>query len=459
MSAQILGSSETQQFIQLVADRAWYRTLSRQTVLSFRLRAGAMWAPLTTFSDVNKPTNYIPPANRFYAGGPNDVRGYQLNGLGPINYLIDNDSVPVDTTDLLNMPIPPGAVRYSPIGGNLLGVGNVELRLPSPVWGRLFRWVAFVDAGVLWDRYQNTPEIRVTPGIGLRLVTPLGPVRLDVGYNGYSQQPGRAVPEPERRGVQDPGDVPAERQPRPVRVSLRRGTTVLMRRRLAHVVFVTGFGTVALVVGLLAALTVAPPGRRLLARTVTTFSDRVFRGHLTIGDMSGNFLTNLSLRRRGADGQQRRGGGGVSRGSTSATTCPTCWRAGSISPRCAPSRRSSTWSGASNGRMNYEEVLHLGEGTGSAVGRPSSRSTTSRSTAGRSRSGSRGNPRRGSRPAGATPRWRRSARFPAGSSCRGWRDWNWSGASTAWTWGSSGSRSARRTGTRSRWSSTRWACG
>ena len=68
-----------------------------------------------------------------------------------------------------------------------------------------------------------------------------------------------------------------------------------MRRRLAHVVFVTGFGTVALVAGLLAALTVAPPGRRLLARTVTTLSDRVFRGHLTIGDVSGNFLTTLSL--------------------------------------------------------------------------------------------------------------------------------------------------------------------
>ncbi len=189
VSAQVLGSSETQQFIQLVADRAWYRTLSRQAVLSFRLRAGVMWAPLTSFSSV-EATNYIPPANRFYAGGPNDVRGYELNGLGPINYLIDNDTVAVDTTDPGSMPIPDGAVRYSPIGGNMLGVGNVEIRLPSPVWGRIFRWVAFVDAGVLWDRYQNTPELRVTPGLGLRLVTPLGPVRLDVGYNGYSQQSG-----------------------------------------------------------------------------------------------------------------------------------------------------------------------------------------------------------------------------------------------------------------------------
>jgi outer membrane protein assembly factor BamA len=90
------------------------------------------------------------------------------------------------------MAIPDGEVGYSPIGGNMLGVGNVELRLPSPIWGRFFRWVAFVDAGVLWDRYEPGADIRVrvTPGIGLRLVTPLGPVRLDVGYNGYGQQPG-----------------------------------------------------------------------------------------------------------------------------------------------------------------------------------------------------------------------------------------------------------------------------
>jgi len=189
VSAQLLGSSASQQFVQLVANRAWYRTLSRQTVLSFRLRAGAMWAPLTSLNGLEQ-TNYIPPANRFYAGGPNDVRGYELNGLGPVNYLIVNDSATIDTTDPGNTPIPSGQVSYSPIGGNMLGVGNVEMRLPSPIMSRFLRWVVFVDAGVLWDRYQNTPEVRVTPGAGLRLVTPLGPVRLDVGYNGYAQQPG-----------------------------------------------------------------------------------------------------------------------------------------------------------------------------------------------------------------------------------------------------------------------------
>lgn len=189
VSAQVLGSSESQQFFLFVADRAWYRTVSRESVLSFRLRGGFIWAPLTSFNSAEE-TRYVPPANRFYAGGPNDVRGYQLNELGPINYLIDNDTVAVDTTDLGSTPIPPGALRYSPIGGNMLGVGNVEMRMPSPVLGRYLRWVAFVDAGVLWDRYENEPRIRVTPGVGLRLVTPLGPVRLDVGYNGYPQQAG-----------------------------------------------------------------------------------------------------------------------------------------------------------------------------------------------------------------------------------------------------------------------------
>ena len=32
--------------------------------------------------------------------------------------------------------------------------------------------------------------VRVTPGLGLQLMTPLGPMRLDAAYNGYGTQPG-----------------------------------------------------------------------------------------------------------------------------------------------------------------------------------------------------------------------------------------------------------------------------
>lgn len=136
-----------------------------------------------------------------------------------------------------------------------------------------------------------------------------------------------------------------------------------MRRRLAHIVFVTGFGTVALVVGMLAALTVAPPGRRLLARTVTSLSDRIFRGHLTIGQVSGNFLTRLSLR------------GVVLKDSSGAVVADFPRLDVSYQlPNLLAGRFDFSAVHAEapvidlvrrrNGRMNYEEVLHLGEGTG-----------------------------------------------------------------------------------------------
>lgn len=140
-----------------------------------------------------------------------------------------------------------------------------------------------------------------------------------------------------------------------------------MRRRLAHIVFVIGFGTVAMVVGLLAALTVAPSGRKLLARTVTTLSDRVFRGHLTIGEVSGNFLTTLSLR----DVVLTDSSGAV------VAAFPQLDVRYKL-PNLLAGRFDFDGVRAEspvidlvrhhNGRMNYEEVLHLGEGQGG--GRP-----------------------------------------------------------------------------------------
>ena len=54
------------------------------------------------------------------------------------------------------------------------------------------RLAAFVDAGGVWQRGGDISGavIRVTPGIGLRLGTPLGPARLDVAYNPYKLQAG-----------------------------------------------------------------------------------------------------------------------------------------------------------------------------------------------------------------------------------------------------------------------------
>jgi len=46
-----------------------------------------------------------------------------------------------------------------------------------------------VDGGMLWERGRPDlapATLRITPGFGLRISTPLGPARLDLAYNPYS---------------------------------------------------------------------------------------------------------------------------------------------------------------------------------------------------------------------------------------------------------------------------------
>jgi outer membrane protein assembly factor BamA len=76
------------------------------------------------------------------------------------------------------------AFDIRPVGGAALIEGNVELRFP--VWGENLRGAAFVDAGEIWP---DGSDLRagawaVTPGLGMRYFSPVGPIRIDVGYNG-----------------------------------------------------------------------------------------------------------------------------------------------------------------------------------------------------------------------------------------------------------------------------------
>ena len=187
-SSTVIGSSSLQQFTRFVGGMSWYRPLSRNVVLSWRVRGGAIFSPTL---DVGTETGaFIPPEQRFYAGGPNDVRGFDRNELGPVVYVVPQSHV--DASGAASLPIDPDSVRVAATGGNTLAVANVELRVPSPILSSRLRLAAFVDAGGVWQRgpNQRTAVIRVTPGIGLRVATPLGPARLDLAYNPYKLQPG-----------------------------------------------------------------------------------------------------------------------------------------------------------------------------------------------------------------------------------------------------------------------------
>ncbi len=186
-SAQPAFGSEVA-FTKVLAEAAWYRSLGRGWVAAFRVRGGAVRAGDVTVRDsAGQATTirFIPPSERFYAGGPTSVRGFGRNAMGPIAYVIDTITGPgqQDTT-----------VRSSALGSNGIALANVELRAPSPILPRRFGFSLFVDAGQLWE---DTPGglapsgVRVTPGMGLRIATPLGPMRLDVAYNRYPNTPGR----------------------------------------------------------------------------------------------------------------------------------------------------------------------------------------------------------------------------------------------------------------------------
>ena len=161
-----------------------YYPLSRRTVLAWRVRGGAILPQ--RLSLLGQSVQFVPPDQRFYAGGPNSVRGYARNELGPRVYVSDSQEVSGTTTTYRN-------VRASPTGGNTVFTANMELRVPTPIFPDRVRLGVFVDVGQVWERGDTGTTVsglRVTPGLGLRFVTPLGPVRLDAAYNGYPQEPG-----------------------------------------------------------------------------------------------------------------------------------------------------------------------------------------------------------------------------------------------------------------------------
>ncbi|HEY4099381.1 MAG TPA: BamA/TamA family outer membrane protein [Gemmatimonadales bacterium] len=180
-SARWLGSSATQQFTRLVGDASGFLPLTRNIVLAGHLRGGIIVSPRVSID--SSAGNFVPPDQRFYAGGAYDVRGYDQNELGPLVYVVPSDSVASNGT------FSQTAVRVAPTGGTRVGIGNLELRLPTPFFAGRLRFALFVDAGALWNDAGPAP-IRVTPGAGLRYTSPLGPIRLDLGYNKYPLEAG-----------------------------------------------------------------------------------------------------------------------------------------------------------------------------------------------------------------------------------------------------------------------------
>lgn len=198
-ASPVVGSNRDASFNRATFDATYYRTPALGGTFVARLRAGTVLGSRLDLTGESTPT-FIPLQERLYAGGPNSVRGFRQNQMGPAIYIPNGftDTTVVDDTLQIWVANPARiSDRTVPTGGDNVVVANVELRLRAPAYPELVQYALFIDAGQVWNRGRagtgvNFADVKVTPGVGLRVFTPVGPIRVDVGYNPYRRPAGPA---------------------------------------------------------------------------------------------------------------------------------------------------------------------------------------------------------------------------------------------------------------------------
>ncbi|TCV66403.1 autotransporter assembly complex protein TamA [Pseudomonas fluorescens] len=96
----------------------------------------------------------IPPSLRFFAGGDQSVRGYDYQSLSPENSEGDR------------------------IGGRYMVAGSLEYQYSI---AEKWRVATFIDQGNSFNSLE-LPSLKTGVGVGVRWVSPVGPIRLDLAH-------------------------------------------------------------------------------------------------------------------------------------------------------------------------------------------------------------------------------------------------------------------------------------
>ena len=148
-AANALGSQV--EFLRATGRLGFYLPVKEHT-----LRLSARAGIISGFGN----TKNVPIDLRFYNGGAYSVRSFQQRELGPH----DGGGYPV--------------------GGEFYTIFNVEYDIPLP-WVDGLSFVPFFDAGNLLTDADNAGliDMRYAIGAGLRYRTPIGPLRVEYGWN------------------------------------------------------------------------------------------------------------------------------------------------------------------------------------------------------------------------------------------------------------------------------------
>jgi outer membrane protein insertion porin family len=117
----------------------------------------------------------------YYAGGVQDVRGFEDNTLGPriCSGLIDANGKADPTAIAVDGSCVGGSFyRPQPVGGAFKVLGSAELVLPFFKNNNKARVSLFTDVGNVYASYSdfNASDLRASVGISLQWIAPVGPI-------------------------------------------------------------------------------------------------------------------------------------------------------------------------------------------------------------------------------------------------------------------------------------------
>ncbi len=152
-------------FARLFGQATSYLPSRKAGVVAISVRAGVLEPYAEAEDPALEPFDAVPSAERFYAGGRTSHRAFSRDELG----------VPGETLFVE----PDGDVVA--LGGGALALLNLEWRFP--IAGD-FGGVAFVDGGNVWRQPGDfdADELRWGAGVGLRYRSPIGPLRVEIGW-------------------------------------------------------------------------------------------------------------------------------------------------------------------------------------------------------------------------------------------------------------------------------------
>ncbi len=178
------GIASSASFLRFFGQNSTYHPIGKRFSFARSVRLGIL-QPYRDTASLEFPAPTVPPLptviplpERFFAGGGTSLRGFALNQAGPRD-----------------------ALTGFPVGGQAELILNQEFRFPMrvPYFGTQLGGALFYDAGNVFSRVSRltlrwsppvcqsncTNELNYfshTIGFGVRYGTPVGPIRVDIGY-------------------------------------------------------------------------------------------------------------------------------------------------------------------------------------------------------------------------------------------------------------------------------------